>query len=68
MRIDCNGGAALTICSAFLAIQLRECAVSPDFAIGTIGNACKTGTRRNVGRVRQLSGRSLLEFRLRDQS
>jgi len=56
------------MCASKLPRQLRECAISPGFAIGTIGNACKTGTPRYLGTVRELSGRSVLEFRVRDQS
>jgi hypothetical protein len=44
MCIGCNGAAALSVCSAFLASRLRECAISPDSAIGTIGRREKSDT------------------------
>jgi len=51
MCIGCNGAAALSVCSAFLANQLRECAISPDSAIGTIGPPGKNGTLHGLGEV-----------------
>ncbi len=36
------------MCASKPARQLRECAISPDFAIGTIGQARKTGTAYEI--------------------
>ncbi len=44
MCVDCNNAAALSLSYPLLANKLRKCAVSPDTAIGTIGQPGKTGT------------------------
>jgi len=51
MCIGCNGAAALLIWSTFLANQLRECAISPDSAIGTIGQPGKSDTPYEIRRA-----------------
>ncbi len=58
--IGCNGATALLIWSGIRANQLHECAIFPDFAIGTIGQAGKTGTLRGPVEVCQLPYPSVL--------
>ncbi len=52
MCIGCNSAAALLIWSTFLANQLRECAICPGPAIGTIGQSGKNGPDRSCGTIR----------------
>jgi hypothetical protein len=60
MCVGCNNAAALLISSTLLANQLRECAISPDFAIGTIARPRKTGAPHDLDKVRQLPCPSVL--------
>ncbi len=63
MCVDCNNAAALSIRYPILANKLRKYAISPEFAIGTIGQLGKSGMSDEI---RGLSGPTMTTSRSRD--